>query len=182
VAVGDKAPSTLGLKALLDFDVGLSLDGVKLTPQEIEELLRADHGLVLIKGKWVEVDRAKLTEVLEQWRAVERKARDGGVSFAQAMRLLAGAEIKSGDDGALDERPAWSEVIAGRWLAERLTALRSPARQADIEANAGLTAELRPYQKNGVAWLQTLRGSNWAGVWPTTWGSARPSRCSGCST
>ncbi len=158
VTVGGKAPSTLGMDALLDFDVGLTLDGEKLSNREIEELLASSHGLVLIKGKWVEVDRDKLSQVLDQWRDVQRQAQSGGVSFGEAMRMLSGARLNGDDEGLEDVRPEWSEVIAGEWLSSRLDALRSPDLQADIQANAGLNADLRPYQKLGVQWLSTLRG------------------------
>jgi non-specific serine/threonine protein kinase len=158
VSVGGKAPSALGMEALLDFDVGLTLDGKKLTKREIEELLASSHGLVLIKGKWVEVDRDKLSRVLDQWRDLQRQAQAGGVSFGEAMRMLSGARLNGEDEGVEDERPEWSEVIAGKWLSSRLDALRSPELRADVKANAGLDAELRPYQKNGVQWLSTLRG------------------------
>ena len=159
VAVGDKAPSTLGMSALLDFRVELTLDGRRLSPDEVEALLASTEGLVLIKGKWVEVDREKLSAVLDQWSDLQRHARAGGVSFGEAMRLLAGAQLGDGDsDGDVDGRPEWSEVIAGKWLSSRLETLRSPELQAEIEADAGLLAELRPYQKVGVRWLWALRG------------------------
>jgi non-specific serine/threonine protein kinase len=159
VSVGGKAPSKLGMDALLDFDVKLTIDGKPLSRKETEELLASTEGLVLIKGKWVEVDRDQLSKVLDQWRDVQKQARAGGVSFGEAMRMLAGARLDSDSrDGAGDARPEWSEVIAGKWLSSRLDALRSPALQSEIEANAGLKAELRPYQKLGVQWLCTLRG------------------------
>ncbi|MCG8553680.1 MAG: DEAD/DEAH box helicase [Proteobacteria bacterium] len=157
VSVGGKAPSSLGMDTLLDFDVGLTLDGRLLSKREIEELLASTHGLVLIKGKWVEVDRDKLSQVLDEWRDVQKQAQAGGVSFGEAMRMLSGAHINGEEGGALDARPEWSEVVAGKWLSSRLDALRSPELRADIESGAGLNAELRPYQKLGVQWLSTLR-------------------------
>ncbi|MDN5869880.1 MAG: DEAD/DEAH box helicase [Nitrococcus sp.] len=158
VSVGAKPPSTLGMGALLDFDVGLTLDGEQLTQPEIEELLRASQGLVLIKGKWVEVDRDKLTQVLEQWREVQKQAQAGGISFGEAMRMLSGTPIDGDEEGIEEARPEWSEVIAGKWLSAKLDALRSPELRADIESGVGLNAELRPYQKLGVQWLASLRG------------------------
>jgi len=159
VSVGGKAPSNLGMDALLDFDVELTLDGESLSAKEIETLLAASEGLVLIKGKWVEVDRDKLSEVLDQWREVQRQAQAGGISFGEAMRMLAGAQFDgSNADGTGDARPEWSTVIAGKWLSSRLDALRSPAMRAEIEASAYLKTEFRPYQKIGVQWLVTLRG------------------------
>ncbi|MFH1438267.1 MAG: DEAD/DEAH box helicase [Pseudomonadota bacterium] len=159
VTVGGKAPSKLGMEALLDFDVKLAVDGKALSPKEIEELLASTEGLALIRGKWVEVDRGKLGEVLEQWREVQERARAGGVSFGEAMRMLAGVQLDGHETGgAGDAGPEWSEVIAGKWLSSRLDAVRSPLLRSEIDANAGLRAELRPYQKLGVQWLWTLRG------------------------
>ncbi|TDI35990.1 MAG: DEAD/DEAH box helicase [Acidobacteria bacterium] len=159
VSVGTKPPSTLGMGALLDFDVKLSLDGKSLSRKEMNTLLASTEGLVLIKGKWVEVDRDKLREVLDQWRDVQQQARAGGVSFGEAMRMLAGADLDVGGAGSdADARPEWSEVVAGKWLSSKLDALRSPELRAEIDADAGLRAELRPYQKLGVQWLWTLRG------------------------
>jgi len=54
--VGSTSPSVLGMDALLDFHVGVSLDGEVLTVEEIEELLASTHGIALLRGKWVEVD------------------------------------------------------------------------------------------------------------------------------
>ena len=158
VSVGGKAPSTLGMGAMLDFDVKLTLDGNTLSKKEIEALLASSEGLTLIKGKWVEVDRDKLSQVLDQWRDVQNQAAAGGVSFAEAMRMLAGADLKSAaDSDELDVRPEWSEVIAGKWLTGKLDSLRSPQVRAVIDSGAGLNTKLRPYQKVGVQWLWALR-------------------------
>jgi hypothetical protein len=75
------------MEALLDFDMKLALDGKSLSKKEIETLLAATEGLVLIKGKWIEVDRDKLRQVLDQWRDVQKQAEAGGVSFGEAMRI-----------------------------------------------------------------------------------------------
>ena len=158
VSVGGKPPSALGMAALLDFDVKLTLDGKALTKKEIEALLASSEGLALIKGKWVEVDHKKLSEVLDQWRDVQARAAAGGVGFAEAMRMLAGAELGgAADDGVADARPDWSEVIAGKWLTEKLDSLRSPRVRAEVKSGAGLKATLRPYQQTGVQWLWALR-------------------------
>jgi non-specific serine/threonine protein kinase len=79
------------------------------------------------------------------------------------MRMLAGARLADPDAAGDDARPEWSEVIAGKWLSSRLDALRAPELRAEIEAGAGLRAELRPYQKRGVQWLSTLRSMRLGG-------------------
>ena len=158
VSVGSKPPSSLGMDALLDFDVKLTLGGKALSKTEIEALLASSEGLALIKGKWVEVDREKLSEVLEQWHEVQEQTAAGGVTFAEAMRMLAGADLDGASrDEVADARPEWSEVMAGKWLTAKLDSLRSPQVRTEIESGAGLTGELRPYQKLGVQWLWTLR-------------------------
>ncbi len=157
VSIGEKRPSRVGIDALVDFEVSLTLDGRKLTQKEIEKLLAAGEGLVLLKGKWVELDREKLLMVLDQWRDVQRQAQTGGISFSEAMRMLSGIQPDDKDNPPDDDRVKWSEVIAGKWLHGRLDTLRSPELKAKIAAGAGLNAELRPYQKIGVQWLSTLR-------------------------
>ena len=159
VTVGGKPPSVLGMEGLLDFDVALSLDGDKLSRKEIEALLASTEGLALIRGRWVEVDRDKLAAVLAQWRQVQREARAGGIGFGEAMRMLAGVRLDGRDgDGDGGELPEWSQVVAGKWLSGKLEALRASGLRSEIDAGAGLEAELRPYQKHGVQWLWTLRG------------------------
>ena len=156
VTLGGRVPSALGMDALLDFDVNLTLDGQNLSQGEIEELLRTSQGLLLIKGKWVEVDHDKLSQVLDHWRNVQKQAQSEGVSFGNAMRMLAGVHADD-NDGLEELRPDWSEVIAGKWLSSQFESLQSAELQAEINSGAGLDAELRPYQKVGVQWLLTLR-------------------------
>jgi non-specific serine/threonine protein kinase len=91
--VGSKAPSHLGMKSLLDFQMEVTLDGENLSAAEIRQLLAHSEGLALIRGKWVEVDHGRLSRALEQFEAIERRAATGGLSFGEAMRMLAGADI-----------------------------------------------------------------------------------------
>jgi len=152
--VGGKAPSALGKDALLDFRMEVTLDGERLTAGEIVRLLSGSDGLQLIRGRWVEVDREKLGRMLAQFREVEQAAAQGGLSFAEAMRLLAGANI-SGEE-TVGAAPDWSRVVAGPWLAEMLKGLRSPEGLARIEPGDELKTTLRPYQQAGVRWLYLL--------------------------
>jgi len=155
ITVGDAAPLTLGMNALLDFNVELTLGGETLSTAECKRLLNASAGLLLIKGRWVEVDPDKLSRVLDAWRGLKAQMEEGGVSFGAAMRLLAGADLSVADDDDTD-RPDWSQVVAGAWLTAQLDELRSPTVADAIQKNAGLRAELRHYQKHGVQWLRTL--------------------------
>ncbi|MCC7241127.1 MAG: DEAD/DEAH box helicase [Acidobacteria bacterium] len=152
--VGGRPPSGLGTDALLDFKMGVSLDGDPLTKAEIEQLLTAANGLHLVRGRWVEVDGHRLSQMLDQFRAVETTAAKDGLSFGEAMRLLAGAPVP-GDTGVA-AAPEWSSVVAGPWLTETLAGLRDPAQLAQLDPGAELKATLRPYQQTGVRWLHLL--------------------------
>jgi non-specific serine/threonine protein kinase len=153
--VGGKTPAGLGQDALLDFQMEVTLEGERLTASEIRELLEKSDGLALIRGRWVEVDRERLSRMLEHFREVERTAEKNGLSFRDAVRLLAGADGVGGDPSS-DARAEWSQVVAGPWLAETLKGLRSPEGLARIDPGADLNATLRPYQQVGVQWLYLL--------------------------
>jgi non-specific serine/threonine protein kinase len=154
VRVGQSAPSTLGVDALLDFQVGLALDGEPLTAAELRAIRAQTSGLQLIRGRWVEVESEKLVAVLASWKDIERSAKTSGLAFGEALRLLSGASL-DGDRAPAEERD-WTEVVAGSWLKERLASLRRPESASDDGEIAGLKAVLRPYQRAGVAWLRLL--------------------------
>jgi superfamily II DNA or RNA helicase len=152
--VGGKPPSGLGTEALLDFKMGVSLEGEPLTNAEIEELLAASNGLHLVRGRWVEVDHERLNRMLDEFRAVQTAAAKDGLSFGEAMRLLAGAPVPG--DIVAATAPDWSRVVAGPWLTKTLAGLRDPAQLAQLDPGAALKATLRPYQQAGVRWLHLL--------------------------
>ena len=152
--VGGKPPSGLGTEALLDFKMGVSLDGEALTKAEIEQLLASSNGLHLVRGRWVEVDRERLSRMLAEFRAVETAAAKDGLSFGEAMRLLAGTHMPG--DTVAATAPDWSCVAAGPWLAKTLAGLRDPAQLAQLDPGPALKATLRPYQQTGVRWLYLL--------------------------
>jgi superfamily II DNA or RNA helicase len=153
--VGGKPPSTLGIDGLLDFSMEVTLDGERLSAAEIKQLLAHSEGLAMIRGKWVEVDHARLSRTLEQFESIERRASAGGLSFGEAMRMLAGAGI-TGNEAAASADVAWSETVAGPWLAETLAALRGPDGRLGVGPGRLLHGTLRPYQLAGMQWLYLL--------------------------
>jgi superfamily II DNA or RNA helicase len=152
--VGGKAPSAVGLDALLDFQMEVTLDGETLTGSEIKEILAQSDGLALMRGKWIEVDHARLQQTLEEFQAIQKTAASEGLSFVEAMRLLTGADVSaSGVEGASVN---WAEVTAGPWLEETLKNLRGPEGMRKSDPGSRLQATLRPYQQAGVNWLHLL--------------------------
>jgi len=153
--VGGNTPSHVGLDALLDFRMEVTLDGEKLSAAEIKRLLAHSDGLALIRGKWIEVDHERLSRTLEQFEAIECRAATEGLSFGEAMRMLAGAGIA--EDGTAGQADAgWSRTVAGPWLAETLAALRHPDGLSRVDPGRSLSGTLRPYQQVGVQWLYLL--------------------------
>ena len=151
--VGSSKPSALGLDAVLDFRMGVMLDGKPLTDDEVATLLSGTDDLVLLRGQWVEVDRARFERTMERFRAAEELAAREGLSFAEAMRMVAGAAVTNDATAAPDAD--WSQVAAGPWLAETLKELRSPDGTA-ADPGAALQGTLRPYQRVGTQWLHLL--------------------------
>jgi SNF2-related domain/SNF2 Helicase protein/Helicase conserved C-terminal domain len=153
--VGSKVPAHLGMESLLDFQIEVTLEGENLSAAEIRQLLAQSEGLALIRGKWVEVDHGRLSRTLEQFEAIERRAATDGLSFGEAMRMLAGAGM-TGDEAAGAADVDWSQTVAGPWLAKTLAALRRPDGNAPSNLGGLLQGALRPYQHAGVQWLHLL--------------------------
>jgi non-specific serine/threonine protein kinase len=160
VTVGEETTPMFGLTSLVDWNVSLSLGDEKLTPIEIEEILKSKERLVFFKGQWLAADQAKLTQALEYWSEAQAKAKDG-LSFIEAMRLLAGFPTSQGQSTRLplafedEEDSEWAHVKAGSALANLLKEIRQP-RAVGIPSE--LKATLRPYQERGLAWLSLLTG------------------------
>ena len=145
--------SRVGVDALLDFRVGVTLDGQNLSVDELHALQTATDGLVLLRDKWVEVDREKLDAALAQWGQVQRQSEEEGLSFFEGMRLLSGAPM-AGDAAAaaVAIAPQWTGIAAGPALQKTLSELRDP--DAEEAPPPGLHGDLRPYQLAGVSWLR----------------------------
>ncbi len=156
VTVGSQVSGPFGAGAMLDFKVEAALDGEVLSDAEWRRLLQAESGLVLLKGRWVEVDREKLAQAMEHWEKVRNASREEGITFLQAMRLLSGAPMDMADADHKDAARQWAFVEAGETLAGILRELRGPQALDDRSLGGDLKAELRPYQRAGVGWLRFL--------------------------
>ncbi|MDZ7582164.1 MAG: DEAD/DEAH box helicase [Deltaproteobacteria bacterium] len=157
VTIGEKRLSRFGADAMLDFKVGLALGDHRLTETEWRHIMAAQDGLALVKGQWVEVDRKKLSEVLEHWKQVEAGAAGEGIAFIQGMRLLAGAPANlDGSAAPAGGDREWSFVDAGQWLSDVLAGLRRPDGLVSCGGLKDFRGTLRPYQEVGRNWLWFL--------------------------
>ncbi|MBN2162890.1 MAG: hypothetical protein JW713_08105, partial [Pontiellaceae bacterium] len=147
VTIGEQKGAGLGINTLLKCRLNVVIDGRRLSSAEVDELLAGPDGLILLRGQWVEVDREKLRQALEHWKAVERH---GEISFAEGMRLLAGAPANLKQVDNHEELRKWAFTQPGKWMSETLDQLRNPEQSAPPET---LNATLRPYQQTGLNWL-----------------------------
>jgi len=152
VTIDAEQKETLGIGAMLSFKVAMSMDGEALTPDEIAKIKASTSSLITLRGKWVQIDREKLEQVLDHWTRVQQLHANGAMSFHEGMRWLSGISAAGAVDlqGFSDTSVLWSEVVAGKGWAEILEQLRDPS---DVIVPADLKATLRPYQAKGLAWL-----------------------------
>lgn len=153
--IGSEQPSFVGADALLNFRMEVTLGDETLTATEIRQILQGADGLALIRGKWVEVDRERLRKTLAQFEAAEKRAHAEGLTFAEAMRMLAGTDVSGVEDDP-EGCPGWGAVAAGPWLAETLKGMRQPEGLAQVDPGTALCGTLRPYQRAGLQWLHLL--------------------------
>ncbi len=138
----DLAPM-LQLDGILDIDWEFLLDDTPLTAEELRVLSTAKRSVVSLRGRWVRLDRATLAKLREP-------APELSPTAALALALGANVELPGVEaDEVIDIR------IAGSFddLVARVEALAGTREQ---DEPAALRAELRGYQKRGLAWMSDL--------------------------
>src|SRR5207302_3749864 len=123
---------------LLEFDWEATLGEERLTQAEVDALAEAKRPLVRLRGRWVLVD----PDLIDRLR--HRRRRPLGAADALAAALTGtltvnGERVDARVTGPLDD------------LAARLATVTESDR--DRPPPPELQAELRPYQRTGVAWM-----------------------------
>ena len=160
VTIGSQTPPRVGADAVLDFKVEVALGDSPLSAEELEALRSAGDGLVLLRNQWVEVDRERLGQAIAHWETLQRNADGDGISFIEGMRLLAGASADLRQEDLTESDRPWVQVTAGAALRKLLSRLRRPdtLEQRELVAAEALRGTLRPYQREGLAWLHFVTG------------------------
>ncbi len=148
-ASGGVGPGVGGLHDLVGVDWEFLLDGIELTPAELAVLADAKRSVVPIRGRWIRLD-AQLRRRLSQ----PAPHLDLGELLAAALT----DEWVDPDDPSDQPEPVrlWIEGA----MSELIAPLRPVAdgsggdgrRRVEPEPD-GLRATLRPYQRQGLAWL-----------------------------
>ena len=146
--LGSTTPSRVGADALLSVTPSLTIDGEPVSETDIRRLLERAETLVFIKGKWVPVDLESLRKTLEDFKAAKKEAVQGNISFADALRLMAGIHTAGGIT-----LPPGAEIRTGDWLASILEKMANPDIIRKTPPSSKLRAHLRHYQQAGLNWL-----------------------------
>ena len=143
VQLGEKRKSLLGLDSIIDMQGFLEVDGLVLSKEDVNDLLKQTEGLALIKGKWIEVNHEKLQKLLS-----EMEKYSGDISLLEAIKLSGQVTEENADnaDGEIS-------VSNGQWLKSIFDQLRTPPK---IQLPQHLNATLRPYQNTGYSWLSAM--------------------------
>jgi len=152
VSLDTAAKTKLGADALLNFSVGVSLNGEPLTQKEIDALLKSSGGLIRLKDQWVEADPEKIAQLLKSWHEAEELSDTNGVSLIEGLRLLSGAENSLLGKG-IDLSDENCEIQVGTALQNILERLKIPGRNELPPLPENLQNILRPYQLDGVKYL-----------------------------
>lgn len=149
VRVGDKEPSRVGLDAILDFTPELCIGSDRISRTELQRFLAMAEGLIQYKGKWVEVDKTRIEEVLKAFDELESSR--GSLTLSEAIQLeLAQEDILSGHP-EVD-----ISVSNGLWLTKLKKQLTQPEILPVEELPESFLADLRPYQDTGFRWLKQM--------------------------
>jgi len=161
---GARGESLFGLGAIVDFDWRIAIGDVDLSEVEFAELVARGTRLVRFRGEWIQLDPALLAQIRRAMASVDKEQ---GLSFQDVLQLhLLGGEASAGGSGGeptseegdgRDEERIRLEVELNEHLLKLIGRLTQQGGQPELPVPAGLRAELRPYQRDGYAWLSFLR-------------------------
>lgn len=153
VSIGEKEPSKVGMDALLAFEPEILLGDEKISKEELKKLLLESEGLNLIKGKWIELDKNKLSQVLDAYEKASSLSKEEGLTIAEAMRM----ELNPAESLGINEAYIDLEVSNGAWLKKIRETMINPEIIKEIKPSKGFNANLRPYQNTGFSWLSYMQ-------------------------
>ena len=162
VQIGDdNKTSFVGFNSLFKFKAYVTIGSKKLSPKEVDDLLKQQQSLVQIKGKWVEVNSEKLKILLDRWQQTSLLQKEG-FTFAEALRMISKSSItkstiKDKEQEILEDL---TEFTPGNQIKDILKSISNP-RSIVLEhiqeiLSTDLKATLRPYQQEGVKWLSFI--------------------------
>ena len=132
-------------KSILSFDWTIAIGDEDLSPEEFELLTTRKLPLMKVRGRWVVFDPDEVHRVINAFRT---DYPDNEISLVDALTLTLGGPA----DDALPLAPVIDDAPLQEFF-DRLVSVKDPA---PVTLPKSFTGTLRPYQKNGVAWLSML--------------------------
>ena len=129
------------LDTLVQYQYQLAIGDEPVTQAEWEQLVNAKVPLVKFRGEWVELDLAKMQQMLEFWQ------KQGSENPEMSLLELLQREAEAGED---------LEFERDDTLEEMLTKLTDQSKFQLVEDLANFQGKLREYQQRGVSWLDYL--------------------------
>jgi SNF2 family DNA or RNA helicase len=137
----ESTKSYLSLEGLINYQYELAIGDQTVSAEEWQQLVETKAPLVQFRGQWVELDRDKMQEMLILWQ--QQQQENAQLSVQEMLKKLA----EQGDT---------FEVSLEDSLAAMLEKLTDNSQLQPIDNPPQLNANLREYQKRGVAWLRYL--------------------------
>ena len=140
-SVTASAGGYFSMDTLTDYQYQLAIGDDDLSPEEWQQLVDSKAPLIHFRGQWMELDKDKMQEML----ALLQQQNDNPpeLSVAELIKKLA----EQADEFELDAHDSLAVMLAKLSDDSQLEPIANPEK---------LNAELREYQKRGVAWLRYL--------------------------
>ncbi len=139
----DKSKSYFSFDTLVEYQYELSIGGEKVSEKEWQALVNSQARLVQFRGQWMELDQAKMQEMMAFWQ--KHRAENPELGLLDFMQMAA----QQGDDVEVD-------FSRDRTLVNMMAKLNDTSALVPVENPPGFAGQLREYQKRGVSWLHYL--------------------------
>ncbi len=135
-----EGPRAFSRAQLFRFDWRLAIGDDTLTEAEVDQLARAQHGLIRLRDRWVLIDRSRIGH------ALDRPSRD--LTPVEALRAAV--------SGTVDVDGVTTHVDTVGWLDDLRARLAGRGERTKIDQPATLDGTLRDYQLDGLRWMAQL--------------------------
>ncbi|MDJ0572747.1 MAG: DEAD/DEAH box helicase [Pleurocapsa sp. MO_192.B19] len=133
--------SYFSLDTLVQYQYQLSIGEQPVTEEEWQQLVNAKVPLVKFRGEWVELDLAKMQQMLEFWQKHDSETQQMSLLELLQREAEAGTEL---------------EFERDETLSEMLLKLNDKSQLELVTDLANFQGKLREYQQRGVSWLNYL--------------------------
>ncbi|MEY3289134.1 MAG: hypothetical protein RLZZ419_1376 [Pseudomonadota bacterium] len=140
-SVPASARAYFSMETLTDYHYELAIGDETLTAEEWQQLVDAKTPLIYFRGQWMELDRDNMQDMLTFIQQQNTSVPE--LSVQELLKKIA----EDADSFELDMHDS---------LAQMLAKLSDESQLELIDNPEGLNAQLRDYQKRGVAWLRYL--------------------------